>query len=160
VVAGAAEWRHVFSAGFKLSSSTFLYDIGQGGPELICGRTLGFEAVAFFSRGFGAASMLLRALVDGIVPVANAYYAKKAREDASIREPYLTAISYLAVVALPAFAMLVLLAKPLILVLYGVQWSPRRRPCRSWQSVSAASRWPTSPARCWSGPGRSAPTYA
>ena len=125
---GLREWRHVFSAGFKLSSSTFLYDIGQGGPELICGRTLGFEAVAFFSRGFGAASMLLRALVDGIVPVANAYYAKKAREDASIREPYLTAISYLAVVALPAFAMLVLLAEPLILVLYGAQWASAAPP--------------------------------
>ena len=65
---GLREWRHVFSAGFKLSSSTFLYDIGQGGPELICGRTLGFEAVAFFSRGFGAASMLLRALAYKVHP--------------------------------------------------------------------------------------------
>jgi len=125
---GLKEWRRVFSAGTKLSGSSFFYELGQGGPELVCGKMLGFETVAYFSRGVGAASMLLRALVDGVVPVANSYFAKKSREDEGIKSHYLTAISYLGAFALPAFACLAVMAEPLILFLYGEQWLEAARP--------------------------------
>lgn len=119
---GIKEWRRVFSAGTKLSSTSLFYEVGLGGPELIAGRTLGFEAVAYFSRGFGAATLLLRALVDSFMPVATAYFARQARSELDMKTPYLRGIAYMSAVALSAFACLGVMAEPVILLLYGQQW--------------------------------------
>lgn len=119
---GIREWRRVFSAGTKLSGTSMFYEIGLGGPELIAGRMLGFEAVAYFSRGFGAAMMLLRALVDSLMPVAIPYFARQLRSEQDMKTPYLRGISYMSALALPAFACLGAMAEPVVLFLYGRQW--------------------------------------
>lgn len=119
---GIREWRRVFAAGTKLSTSSMFYEIGLGGPELIAGRTLGFEAVAYFSRGFGAAMMVLRALVDSLMPVAIPYFARQLRSEQDMKMPYLRGIAYMSALALPAFACLGVMAEPVILFLYGQQW--------------------------------------
>jgi len=119
---GIREWRRVFSAGTKLSGTSMFYEIGLGGPELIAGRMLGFEAVAYFSRGFGAAMMLLRALVDSLMPVAIPYFARQLRSEQDMKTPYLRGIAYMSALALPAFACLGVMAEPVILFLYGRQW--------------------------------------
>lgn len=116
------EWRRVFAAGTKLSSTSMLYEIGLGGPELIAGRALGFEAVAYFSRGFGAATMLLRALVDSFLPVATSYFARQSRSKQDMKTPYLRGIAYMTALSFPAFACLGVMAEPVILFLYGRQW--------------------------------------
>jgi len=119
---GIREWRRVFSAGTKLSGTSMFYEIGLGGPELIAGRMLGFEAVAYFSRGFGAAMMVLRALVDSLMPVAIPYFARQLRSEQDMKMPYLRGIAYMSALALPAFACLGVMAEPVILFLYGRQW--------------------------------------
>lgn len=119
---GIREWRRVFSVGTKLSGTSMFYEIGLGGPELIAGRMLGFEAVAYFSRGFGAAMMVLRALVDSLMPVAIPYFAHQLRSEQDIKSPYLRGIAYMSALALPAFACLGVMAEPVILFLYGRQW--------------------------------------
>lgn len=117
-----SERKRVFAGCSRLSGSSILYELGLSGPELICGRSLGFEAVAFYGKAQGAAMLLLRALVDSIVPVAVSYYSHCSRSDISLKEPYLRALSCLSVVALPAFACLAVLAGPVIDLLYGDQW--------------------------------------
>lgn len=116
------EWRRVFSVGTKLSGSSIFSEIGLGGPELVTGRILGFEAVAYLSRGFGAAMMLLRALVDSLMAVAIPYFAKRTRTEQDVKVPYLRAVTYMSGIALPAFACLGVLAEPVIVLLYGEQW--------------------------------------
>lgn len=119
---GLREWRRVFAAGSKLSGTSMFHEFGLGGPELVAGRTLGFEAVAYYSRGFGAAMMVLRALVDSLLPVAIPYFASQSRSEQDMKSPYLHGIAYMSVLALPAFACLAVMAKPVILFLYGWQW--------------------------------------
>jgi O-antigen/teichoic acid export membrane protein len=125
---GFREWRRVFAAGTKLSGASFFYEVGLGGPELITGRALGFEAVAYFSRAFGAASMVLRALVDSLLPVAIPYFAKQARSDSDMKTPYIKGLAYMSVLSFPAFLSLAVLAEPLITLLYGQQWLASTRP--------------------------------
>ena len=119
---GIREWRRVFAAGTKLSGTSMSYEIGLGGPELIAGRTLGLEAVAYYSRGFGAARMLLSALVDSLMPVAIPYFARQSRSEQDMKTPYLRGVAYMSVLAIPAFACLGAIAEPVILFLYGRQW--------------------------------------
>jgi O-antigen/teichoic acid export membrane protein len=119
---GFKEWRRVFAAGTKLSAASMFYEIGLGGPELIAGRLLGFELLAYFSRGFGAAMLLLRAIVESLMPVAVPYFAKESRAGQELKLPYLRGIAYMSVLAFPAFVCLGLMAKPIILLLYGWQW--------------------------------------
>lgn len=119
---GISEWRRVFAAGTKLSGTSMFYEIGLGGPELVTGRILGFEAVAYFSRGFGAAMMLLRALVESLMPVAIPYFAKQSRSDQDMKSPYVRGVAYMSALSFPAFACLGVMAEPVILFLYGRQW--------------------------------------
>ena len=119
---GFREWRRVFSTGSKLSATSIFYEIGLGGPELVTGRILGLEIVAYFSRGFGAGMLALRALVDSFMPVAVPYFAKRARSEQDLKEPYLHGIAYMSALSMPAFAGLAILAEPIILLLYGGQW--------------------------------------
>ncbi|MBL0168405.1 MAG: oligosaccharide flippase family protein [Propionivibrio sp.] len=119
---GIREWRRVFAAGTKLSGTSMFYEIGLGGPELIAGRTLGFEAVAYYSRGFGVATMLLRALVDSLLPVAIPYFAHQSRSEQDMKTPYLRGIVYMSGLALPAFACLGAMAESVIVFLFGRQW--------------------------------------
>ena len=119
---GLGEWRRVFSVGTKLSGASMFYEIGLGGPELATGRILGFEAVAYYSRGFGAGMMVLRALVDSLLPVAIPYFAKQSRSDQDMRAPYLRGVAFMSALAFPAFACLCVMAEPVVLFLYGEQW--------------------------------------
>lgn len=119
---GIREWRRVFAAGSKLGSTSLLYEIGLAGPELIAGRALGFEAVAYFSRGLGVGTMVLRSLVDSMSSVAVSYFARQSRSAQDLKAPYLRGVSYMSILALPAFACLATMAEPVILFLYGRQW--------------------------------------
>lgn len=138
-----SERRRVFAGCSKLSSSSILYEMGLAGPELVCGRVLGFEAVAFYSKAQSAAGLVLRGLVDSIAPVALAYYAHCSRNGLSLREPYLKALACLSAVALPAFACLAVMAEPAILLLYGNQWvevaTPLRIACISAAAITLAN---------------------
>lgn len=129
-VPGLREYRRVLSACSKLSASSFLYEFGLGGPELICGRTLGFEAVAYFSKAMGAAAIVLRSLVESITPVAISHFAKITRADQGAKESYLKALSYLSVIVFPIFCSLAIMAEPFIVLLYGQQWVPAVVPLR------------------------------
>lgn len=119
---GFKEWRRVFAAGTKLSGASMFYEIGLGGPELVAGRLLGFELLAYFSRGFGAAMLLLRAIVESLMPVAIPYFAKESRAGQELKSPYLRGVAYMSALAFPAFVCFGLMAKPIILLLYGWQW--------------------------------------
>ena len=125
---GFVEWRRVFSAGTKLSGASMFYEIGLGGPELATGRILGFEAAAYFSRGFGAGMMVLRALVESLLPVAIPYFAKQSRSGQEMRVPYLRGVAFMSALALPAFACLSVMAEQVILFLYGRQWLEAIQP--------------------------------
>lgn len=119
---GIKEWRRVFAAGTKLSGTSMLCELGLGGPELIAGRLLGFEAVAYFSRGFGAAMMIYRALVDSLMPVATPYFASLSRAEQNMKTSYMHGMACISVLALPAFACVGVMAEPIIIFLYGRSW--------------------------------------
>ncbi|MCK7578236.1 MAG: lipopolysaccharide biosynthesis protein [Chromatiales bacterium] len=125
---GVRAWRRVFSAGSKLSGTSILYEIGLGGPELITGRMLGLEALAYYSRAFGAGTMALRALVDSLLPVAIPFFAQQARTGTDAASSYLRGLAYMSVLSFPLFFCLAVTAEPLIHLLYGSQWLQAARP--------------------------------
>lgn len=122
------EWRKVFGAGAKLSATSMFYEIGLGGPELVTGRILGLETMAYFSRGFGAAMIIYRTLVESVMPVAIPYFSSQSRSEQDMKLPYLRGIACMSGLAVPAFACMGVMADPIIFLLYGGQWLEASKP--------------------------------
>jgi O-antigen/teichoic acid export membrane protein len=127
---GWKEGRHVFVAGSRLGAAAVFYEIGLGGPDLTTGRLLGFEAVGYLSRAFGAAYMMLRALVDVMMPVSIPYFAQQARADRDIVPQYRRGLAYLSGLAWPGFTCAFVGAEVFIRLLYGPQWQAAVVPFR------------------------------
>ncbi|MFO1432213.1 MAG: lipopolysaccharide biosynthesis protein [Candidatus Competibacteraceae bacterium] len=127
---GLTELPRVLSVGSRLSSTSFLWELGTGGPELITGRVLGFEPVGYLSRAYGAVNLVYRTLVETLQPVMIPFFASKAREQGDLEGLFRHGLACLSAIAWPAFACLAIGAEPIILLLYGHQWNATIIPLR------------------------------
>ena len=105
------------------SLASLVGNLGSDAPSLILGRTLGFADVAFYSRALG----LKRMTVDRVQAiVANVFFPTFAMSIRCGQNPavlYSQAINHLFAIVGPALAFLALSAEPLIVVMFGDQWS-------------------------------------
>src|SRR5260221_3223707 len=58
------EWRRVTSFGIPAIAGNMLNQIGQGAPDIIVGRVLGFELPGLYSRGNGLITLFWKALME------------------------------------------------------------------------------------------------
>lgn len=114
--------RSIFRFGSISSAATLIQELGRSAPDLILGRTLGFSAVAYYSRAAGLRDMLLGQLVAVVNGVHFPTFAQAIRDGADPAELYTRATTYLIGVTIPFLALLALLAEPLILFFFGDQW--------------------------------------
>jgi O-antigen/teichoic acid export membrane protein len=91
-------------------------------PELIIGRALGLDAVAFFNRASSMTGQFYGLIGQAAQKVAFPYFAQERREGRDIKPVYLTAVAYFTGLGWPFFAVLALLAEPAVLLLFGDQW--------------------------------------
>jgi len=114
--------KSILRFGSLASAATLVRELGSSAPDLILGRTLGFSAVAYYSRAAGLRDMLLGQFFAVVNGVHFPTFAKAIRSGADAAELYTRATTYLIAVTIPLLALLALLAEPLILFFFGDQW--------------------------------------
>lgn len=110
----------------KFGGTLTLVDIGAvfayNLDYLFIGRVLGAAALGFYTIAFRLPELVVVNLAIVAGDVLFPAYAAADRE--RLREAYLTALRYTAMLTLPISMVLIVLAQPIILVLFGDQWGP------------------------------------
>lgn len=116
------EWRRVMNVGGPIALSSLLTQIGTAAPQIALGRWAGFEAVGLFTRGMSLFDLFNRGFLQGVTPVLLPALANIDRSGESLVKPVILTYAHLGAIAWPFFALLALLAQPVIRVLFGPQW--------------------------------------
>lgn len=124
------EFRRIFSFGSYSTGSSIAQEVGLSAPDLALGKLQGFDMVGYYSRAMGFISIFNQAVTAAISPVITPAFAKSIREDRGIKEQYLRALNYYTAVSWPFFGFTIVMAAPLIHVLYGEQWSQAVEPAQ------------------------------
>lgn len=129
-IPGLREWRRVVDKSARFSGASLLSEAGLGGPELITGRMLGFDAVGYLSRATGAVAAIQNVIASAAFPIMAPYFAGEIRAGKGLAESYQKSLRLLSVVAWSAFAVLAVGAGPTIRLLFGPQWDASVDPAR------------------------------
>lgn len=116
--------REVLHFGFRSSAASIATEIGNASPDLIFGRTLGFSAVAYFSRAAGLVHMAMGQLMKIVQDVFLPAFARDIRNGENPAALYNRATLHMTGITAPMMAFLAIMAEPLILFLFGEQWTP------------------------------------
>lgn len=119
---GFKEFRHVFSFGSFSSLSQILKDMDKGGPDLVLGRLMGMESVAYFGRATGLIDLFNRLIMQAVDTVVLPLLSARARNNQDLTQPFLISATYLTGIAWPFYLFIGITAESLIRVLYGDQW--------------------------------------
>lgn len=108
--------------GSLASLASIIKEAGNGAPDLILGKTLGFVEVAFFSRANGLKKMLIARVVGLVRGVYFPTFASELRKGGDGAAMYSHCMSYMVAITGPVLAVLAIVSEPLILFLFGEQW--------------------------------------
>lgn len=114
--------REVLSFGGKASAGSLVGQFETSGPDLILGKTLGFEAVANFSRGVSLNNMILGKVNELIGQIFLPAFAQGIRDGRPPAAMYCDAMRLITGITVPLIGTLTILAQPLILLFFGPQW--------------------------------------
>lgn len=114
--------REVLSFGSKSSAASIVGELGASGPDLIFGRTLGFDAVAYFSRAMSLNNMVFSKFIAVIRQVYFPAFAKGVREGHNVATLYYQSMALVVGLAAPLIVVMAIVADIIILVLFGPQW--------------------------------------
>ncbi len=98
---------------------------GQGAdslPELAIGRSFGMAEVGYFSRANGLIQLFDHSVMHGAAPVVMPHFARLRRRQGDLAAHLLYMTRLVTALAWPFYALLALLAAPVIALLYGHQW--------------------------------------
>lgn len=115
-------WRRVLHFGSRRTVSDVATQLGDQSASLVIGKMLGMTAAGLFSRGYGVVSLYRENIVGAIESVAFPAFAREHRENAKAPELLLKALVYTTGIGWPFFSCGILLAYPVIRILFGDQW--------------------------------------
>jgi O-antigen/teichoic acid export membrane protein len=117
-----AEWRGVLSFGAWGSATAVLYRSSESLFWLILGKLLDARAVGLCQRAVLLAQFPDRVILAGVGAVALPAFSDRARQGRTLKEAYLGAIEHITAVQWPALILLVIMAGPIVSLLFGSQW--------------------------------------
>ena len=115
--------RQLLAFGGWMSLALFIGSTAMSLPELMIGRMLGVADAALFSRGQNIVAIIRNGLFAALTRPMLPRFGANEREGLSLSPLYLRVIEVVTGLAWPAYALLVIWAKPLILLLYGPAWA-------------------------------------
>ncbi len=115
-------WRGFAGFGGRLTAIQILPVATDLAMVSILSAVQGAAALGLFNRARTIHRILDRALFEGIGPVILPAMSDALRQGISPRRLYLLQVEYLAAICWPGFALIALLAGPLVAVLLGPQW--------------------------------------
>lgn len=116
--------------GFYTTVGNLGEEITPRSTDLFVGRMLGMAGLGQFSRASSLVGFVTNSLITAGMPVALSVLALKNRANEGIHEAYLTAVSYLTVIAWPVFVFTAIMAFQIIRILFGQQWDIAVLPAR------------------------------
>jgi len=120
---GLHDIKSVFKFGGLISTGNIISEIQNTGPELIIGKFMGMEAVAFFNKGFSTARLFNRFVLSSIRKISGSFFAEFNRANQKkLRTSFIKLQDHIVIVSWPFFAFLSIYAYETITVLYGEQW--------------------------------------
>lgn len=114
--------KEIVSFGYKSVATSLIGEVGSSAPDLILGRTLGFAAVAYYSRANSLIQMALSQLLRIVQSVFLPAFAMNLRKGENPGSMYILATVHVTGITAPLIAFLALMAEPLILFVFGKQW--------------------------------------
>jgi len=120
---GLKDVKHVLKFSYVAVSETLISQLGGYLPDLIVGKVLGMQVLGLLSRAKGTEALFDRVITSAIQPVLLPFFSKQNRAGENIKKPYLHVLMCVTGLAWPALIYMILMAEPLIYVLYGSQWT-------------------------------------
>lgn len=117
-----SEWRRVLSFSSFVSGSALVNYINFSANDLVLGRMLNVSSVALFNRASGLAEMIGPMILRAVNAVSLPYFAEKNREGQELLPAFLRSSALLATIAVPVYLVMLVVAEPIISILYGEQW--------------------------------------
>lgn len=117
-----SDMRHVLAFSMRSSVSSIASEAGHSAPDIVLGRTVGMEGTGLFSRAMGYVQLLERVLQDVLRSVMLPYMAEVERSGENAKEKVIMVLDNVVSVSLFFIGLTAILAKPLVIVLYGKQW--------------------------------------
>lgn len=114
--------REILSFGGISSLGTLANVAGTNAPDVILGKVIDLAAAGYFSRANGLIQLFKTLVTGTAMPLILPYFAQLRRESGDFLTPYRLAVSNLTAMAWPFFAVMALLAFPVVRTLYGDQW--------------------------------------
>lgn len=113
----------IFRFGMTATAAQVVSTLGVTMADLATGRFLGLASAGIYNRGAALVNMYRSGIEGAISPVAFSAFARERRTPGSdTARTYLHSLTLLTSFAWPAFALLGILAGPLILILFGEAW--------------------------------------
>lgn len=117
-----AEWRRVLSFGGWATAASALGQMAVRAPDLVVGRMLGLGAAGLYGKAVGIADVFQLQVMSAVDPVALTAVARAVRSGQEVRPPYLRAVACVTGLGWPFYAFVVLMAFPIVRLLFGPQW--------------------------------------
>jgi O-antigen/teichoic acid export membrane protein len=115
-------WRPIIRFGSLSTANSLINAGGARIPDLVLGKLVSVEAVAFFARAHGLLALFQKLIGNSLRFAAMPHFAAQIRGNKDPLSTYLTAVSHLTAVGWPFFGMIAITAPILIPFLYGHQW--------------------------------------
>jgi O-antigen/teichoic acid export membrane protein len=119
---GLKDWRRILAFGFQMIAVVGLSSLSNRACDLILGRMLGLAELGLYSRASGIVSMIWGNIHYLISRVLLVDFSAVHRRSESLRVRYIQTTAMVTAMLWPAFAGLAVIAKPLIILLYGRTW--------------------------------------
>jgi O-antigen/teichoic acid export membrane protein len=112
----------IFSFGSFSSISSTATIVGTNMPDMVIAKVIDMTAVGYFSRGNGLVQLFGKLIIAAFSPFILPYFSQLNRNGASLKAPYLISVEFMTALAWPFFAVLAILASPIVYFMYGNQW--------------------------------------
>jgi O-antigen/teichoic acid export membrane protein len=119
---GLEHWKRVFHFGSNRTIADIANQVGEQSANLVVGRVLGMAATGMYSRGYGVVNLFRTNIGGAIGSVAFPAFAREHREKGTAPQLFLKSRVYLTGISWPFFSAGIILAFPIIRVLFGNQW--------------------------------------
>lgn len=112
----------MLSFGGTASAANMLNFVNNSATDMLLGRVMNMEAVGLFSRASSLNRYFSTALGGVISPVLLPWLSQLNRDGVSLKDVYLKVTELVTGLSWPVYALIAVLAEPLIQVLFGSQW--------------------------------------
>ena len=115
-------WRQPAGFGLPFAAVGGIGRVGEAGLALLLGQFLGMGAVGLYNRALKVTEIMDKAFIQALSPVVLPALARRLRAGGDLKPMYLRKVTYLTAIQWPFFAVLALLAAPVVDLVLGPAW--------------------------------------